>query len=415
MNHTQAPSPEARIREFLKQKNSPVEIQSSVGTRIPGDKVTTSEGLFYSKSKEGLTVPGFSAEYYANPNLVGTPSFTRTDFVINFDWEWSSPDYAFLPDEYFSVRWKSTFIPRSSGLHRLVLAGDDGVRLKIDGQIVVDKWTPLFLAPPFQESSLDLEFVANQTYQIEVEYVERDTLSAVHFDVIEPQDLKLLDQSERIAKESDIVVLFVGTSEKTESEGGDAMASMLFGESEPEGRLPISFPKRIEDSSAYASYPKTIDQDNGRLAYDDGIFVGYRHFDHYQIEPLFPFGFGLSYTKFDSLFGYLKITNDHHQDPQVNGTISSTNIGDRSGSEVLYVFVSKINSNVSRAKKELKFFKKFSLAPKETAQTDFSLKFRDFAYYDENEKAWVVEPGMYQIMLARSANEVLEVKAIELK
>ena len=188
-------------------------------------------------------------------------------------------------------------------------------------------------------------------------------------------------------------------------EGGNALARVLFGDVNPYGKLPATFPKKLSDSPAHAlgNYPGT----NGTVAYAEGLLVGYRWFDVKNIEPLFPFGFGLSYTTFK--YSNLKLVE---ADGGTNGTIVTAqfdleNTGTVAGAEVAQLYVHQDNPAVQRPEKELKGFKKVFLQPGERQTVSIALGRNAFAYYDPDKKGWVAEKGDYEILVGGSSRDIV--------
>ena len=205
-------------------------------------------------------------------------------------------------------------------------------------------------------------------------------------------------------------------------EGGNAMADILCGRVSPSGKLPLTFPKRYKDTSAYLNFPG----DGYRTCYGEGIYVGYRYYDKREVEPLYPFGYGLSYCDFD-------ISNMKCDMP-----VSSVDVVDRKGnisnmklpvftdeirisvdvkncgpadrgtaSEVVQLYISDKNSTIHKPVKELKAFKKVRLEYGETKRVEFGLSLSDFAYFDEDYKSFVSEEGVYTIMIGNSSRNIL--------
>jgi beta-glucosidase len=186
-------------------------------------------------------------------------------------------------------------------------------------------------------------------------------------------------------------------------EGGAAMAQILFGDYSPSGRLPITLERRIEDNAAFNSY---YPNDGAkRVKYNEGVFVGYRHFDHENIKPLFPFGYCLSY----STFGYqnLNVTpTAARSDQPVTVTFDVTNTGSRPAAEVAQVYVGEAHPSVPRPVKELKGFARMELNPGETRHISVPLDQRAFAYYDVTGKGWKVDPGEFAVYVGKSVEDV---------
>jgi beta-glucosidase len=179
------------------------------------------------------------------------------------------------------------------------------------------------------------------------------------------------------------------------SEGGNAMADVIFGDVNPSGKLPITFPNRLEDSPAHA-----IGQYNGQdCEYKEGLLVGYRYFDTKKVEPLFPFGHGLSYTE----FAYSNLTVDP---ATLEVRLEIKNTGKRKGKEVVQLYVHDIKPRLPRPAKELKGFEKVELAPGETKQVTFRLDERALSFYDPQAKRWVAEPGGFEVLVGSSSRDI---------
>jgi beta-glucosidase len=188
-------------------------------------------------------------------------------------------------------------------------------------------------------------------------------------------------------------------------EAGNAIADVLTGAAEPGGRLPQSFPVRWNDNPVHSQDREIYPGLSGKVRYEEGVFVGYRHYDRQGITPMFPFGFGLSYTSFE--LADLAI-DDSKFDPDgaVSVYLTVTNTGMRPGSEVVQLYVGDEASSVPRPVKELKAFAKLHLKPGETRRLKLELKDRDFAFYSVEAKHWLVEPGSFTLMLGTSAADI---------
>ncbi len=189
-------------------------------------------------------------------------------------------------------------------------------------------------------------------------------------------------------------------------ECGRVIADILFGDVNPSGKLPVTFPKRIEDSPAHANVPRTYPGDaSGKVYYDEGIFIGYRHFDTRNIAPLFPFGYGLSYTTFE--FSDLKIDK-----ASITGNESITvsfdvkNTGTILGAEVAQVYVKDDQSSVERPLKELKGFKKVRLDAGKKERISIELGTDSLSFYDETRGSWIVEAGRFTILVGSSSRDI---------
>lgn len=182
-------------------------------------------------------------------------------------------------------------------------------------------------------------------------------------------------------------------------EGGAALADVIFGKVNPSGKLPMTFPKKLEDSPAHAigEYPGK----NGVVRYNEGLLVGYRYFDTKDVEPLFPFGHGLSYTTFEMTnLGVAK------NGESVTLSLEVKNTGQMEGAEVVQVYVRDNESALPRPDKELKAFKKVFLKPGASTNVELTLDKNAFMYYDDTKKQWVLEPGKFTILVGSSSRDI---------
>ena len=297
-----------------------------------------------------------------------------------------------------------------------------------------------------EEVSVPLVLNRGETVELVVEYSSEGSvaLCGVQVGLRPPENEDILERALEVAKEADVVVMVVGTDEEWETEGrdresmdlpgnqaelvrqvsacnpktlvvvnsgspitmdwvdkaaavlvswfggqgmSDALVDVVLGDSEPSGRLPTTFPKRLEDTPAFTSYPG----ENSQVLYAEGVFVGYRWYDTRGIEVAYPFGYGLSYTTFDWSEPDLKKMSSIQEllkGETVELTISVTNTGDRAGTEVVQCYIEHVSPVLARPKKELKAFKKIYLEPGETKEVEFNLGNRAFAYWDPADPGW---------------------------
>ncbi len=198
------------------------------------------------------------------------------------------------------------------------------------------------------------------------------------------------------------------------SEAGNAIASIISGEVNPSGKLPFSFPKKIEDNAAHSfgklSYPGI----EKKQEYLEDILVGYRWFDTKKITPLFPFGYGLSYTSFE----YGKIVTDkkvYEQSDAIKVSFTLKNTGKTDGYEIAQVYASQPKASVIRPIKELKAFKKTFLKAGETQTIELEVNVKDLAFYNDKTQSWVVEPGGFVLCNAASSAEIKSKVSITVK
>lgn len=199
--------------------------------------------------------------------------------------------------------------------------------------------------------------------------------------------------------------------------GAEALGQMIFGDINPSGKLPISIEKKPEDTHYFGNWlpentllPRTFqgwdsEMEDFDIHYREGILTGYRWYDTKKIEPLFPFGFGLSYTTFG--FSALKISTEGLKDDLVAKVdFMLENTGDASGSEVVQLYVRDVESSVIRPMKELKGFERVMLQPGEKKSVTLSLQKKDLSFWDEATKAWKAEPGEFEVLIGSSSRDI---------
>lgn len=400
---------------------------------------------------------GLFGEYFDNVALSGEPAATRVDGKIDF-W-WLRPGEKVSPEQ-FSVRWTGRLTAPDSGRHVLQLISSGVARLYLDGRLLTET-KPISSEWPVDEAEAYVELTAGRQYDLRVEYIKS---AAIDLNLIylrlgyapRPEDDDRMARAVALASQSDVAIVFAGMPTGYESEGrdrpnmdlpgpqtelieavaqanpntivvlnagapvtmpwldrvpavleayypgmegGNAIANILLGTVNPSGKLPVTFPKRYEDNPTYGNYPGTR-----RVYYGEGIFVGYRYYDHKGVEPLFPFGFGLSYTTF--AYSGLRVPKTAAIGKPIKVSVRVKNTGERAGKEVVQVYVSDRASSLPRPPKELKGFAKVALQPGESKVVEFVLDERAFAFYDPYEKQWVVEPGEFEILVGSSSRDI---------
>ena len=183
--------------------------------------------------------------------------------------------------------------------------------------------------------------------------------------------------------------------------GAGGIADVIFGKVNPSGKLAETFPAKLEDTPAFFNFPG----EQGEVLYGEQIFVGYRYYDKKKIEPLFPFGFGLSYTDFEYselVFSGANITDK----TGLEVSVKISNTGDVAGKEIVQLYLSDIQSSLQRPEKELRKFKKIALEPGEEKTVTFQLDGRDFSYYDAIRKMWIAESGEFVVSAASSSRDI---------
>ena len=406
--------------------------------------------------------PGLKGEYFNNPDFQGEP-VTQVDAHINFNWDkpgqWPAGD-----SHDTSARWTGTFTPTQSGPYRLAaqVYGLDEYRLTFDGKLVMDRKGK---AQPVGLKEVNLK--AGKAYAVKLEYVHRDHHSWLSLGAC-PESGFLDPEAKKTAASADAVVLCVGFDPSNEGEGSDrtfnlpvgqdeliqeilkanrktvvvvtsggavdmtkwvdktpalvedwypgqeggtALAEILLGDINPSGKLPASFERRWEDNAVYKSYYP--DADN-HIKYSEGVFLGYRHFDRIKVKPLFPFGFGLSYAKFQYKNLALSSASTDGTQP-VTVSFDLTNTGDREGKETAELYVGDIHSNVPRPAKELKGFAKVDLQPDETKRVEIPLDLGSLSYFDEKTGQWKADPGDFYILVGSSSRDIALTGKLTLK
>ena len=404
---------------------------------------------FEHQDGSGRPVEGLRAEYFSNLTFSGAAIIDRVDQRINFDW--LTPDFAHrgLPSE-FTVRWTGMIRSDSSSLHVFRARADSGIRVYLDEQLIIDDWADHAARPDVTTRFLD----AGRTYRLRVEYKNSGGGGAIaQFgwaslnvpDVIREYDAAIVcvgfddgsegEGSDRtfelpdgqddlvngVAEKNPKTIVVINSGGNVDmhrwlekvpvllhawypgQEGGNALAKILFGDVNPSAKLPVTFEANLNDNPAFDSYPS--DDGGESVHYDEGVFVGYRGYDHLRIDPLFPFGFGLSYTQFE--YSNLRIEQGDRTDPcNVKVSFEIRNRGDRVGAEVAQLYVGAAQPTVERPVRELKGFAKVFLLPGESKQTTLSLDRRSFAYFDSRTGQWRTDPGKYEISVGASSRDL---------
>jgi beta-glucosidase len=199
-----------------------------------------------------------------------------------------------------------------------------------------------------------------------------------------------------IKKVSAIIQLWFNGQEQ-----GNALADILFGDENPSGKLPTTFPVRLQDNPAYINYPG----ENGKVRYGEGIFVGYRYYDKKEVAPLFPFGHGLSYTTFK--YSKLRVSKKSiTPDQSLTVKVDVTNTGARSGKEIVQLYVRDVQSTFARPEKELKAFEKVEIKSGQTKTVTFTLNREAFWYFNPIKNAWATEAGEFELLVGASSRDI---------
>ena len=392
---------------------------------------------------------GLRADYYDKPGFEGEPVLSQVDRVVDFVWKDTTPLTGQWGDS-FAVRWTGYLVPPVSGTYGLGVNGFSEYRLYLDGKLIVEYKGVHH--PILDRKKVELE--AGRLYNLRLDYVSRGLDPQVQLLWALPK-VDYEAQALEVARKAEVVIAVMGISPALEGEempvrvkgfaggdrtdirlpapqerllrqihalgkpvvlvllngsalavnwaaehipaiieawypgqaGGEAIADVLFGDYNPAGRLPVTFYKSVEDLPPFEDYRM-----EGRT---------YRYF---QGEPLFPFGYGLSYTTFE--FDHLCIAPSEVQaGDQFAVSVEVTNTGDRAGDEVVQLYIRQRATPVPRPIKELKGFQRISLHPGERKRVTFVLHTSQLGYYDE-EMRFVVQPGTVEIMVGYSSQHL---------
>jgi beta-glucosidase len=413
------------------------------GATLTGEAVISVPSAFLTVGGKG-TAAGFKGEYFNNQALQGEPADVRTDAQINFDWGRYKPA-PHVGENNFSVRWTGKLTPAESGVYHLGATADDGVRLYLDGQLLIDAWK----SNPTKTVTKEVTLEAGRAYDVRMEYFQFNREAIAKFVWSYPHFAeRQIDEAVIAARQADVAVLVLGLSAALEGEemtvstegfrggdrtdialpkgqeallkavtatgkpvvlvllngsalavnwandnvpaivdawypgeeGGTALADVLFGDYNPGGRLPVTFYKSVDQLPPFTDYSM-----QGRT---------YRYF---KGEPLYPFGFGLSYTRFryDNLkFSAAKI----NAGADVTVTAEVQNTGIKAGDEVAQLYVTDVAASVPVPIRSLAGVKRVFLKPGETQKVSFVLNREQMSIIDDNGKR-VIEPGEFLISI----------------
>ena len=408
---------------------------------------------------------GVKVEMFSSHDFTGTPESGAGDEIAN--WR----QVQFQPEgSPRSIRYTANFKAGEAGNYQLVAAaaGRDTFKVMADGKQVLERGNAEGQVP----QSTTLELSAGQTVQIVADYVPYAAGNRFGLGMAYAPDLVSAD-AKKFASIADAVVVCVGFDAITEGEGhdrtfklpwgqdaliesmaaanphtivtltggggmetapwldkvpvilhtwypgqegGTAVAEVLFGKHDPEGRLPVTFDRTWPDSASYDWYypkgpnttlhttspdGKPIDYTVAHIQYGDKLMVGYRYWTTMHKQPLFPFGFGLSYTTFR--FSNLHAPSSATRDGEVTVGFDVTNTGKSEGAEVAQLYVSDPSAKVERPERELKGFEKVHLAPGETKHVTLTLDARSFSYWDDSAHQWNIDPGKFMIRVGDSS------------
>lgn len=423
-------------------------------TYVPGlpSLSEMADSTAFTSDSAGLK-PGLRYDRYLTDDLSGQPAETGSDLHLNFGFEW--PSFYSIPSRFRSVRWTGYYQARTTGSYEVFAQGpgeDGAYRLFVDDKLVLDNWTRATALA--NHAKLDL---STGPHKIRIELRRLFGDPNLRVGIVNEATIVNANVA-RLAAQAHAVVVAVGFDPSSESEGSDrtfhlppgqdaliraafeanqntvvvitsggavdmsawidrvpailqswyagqeggtALAHLLFGEVSPSGKLPITLDRSWDDNVAFQNYYPDPPESK-KVRYAEGVFVGYRHYDHEHTKPAFPFGFGLSYTTFE--YGNLSVTpSSGKSGATVSVAFDVTNRGVRQGAEVAEVYVGEAHSNVPRPVKELKAFSKVSLKPGETRRVNLVLDQRAFSYYDVGTKKWIAQPDQFSILVGGSS------------
>jgi beta-glucosidase len=419
----------------------------------------------YLRPAAGATEQGLKGEYFNNRELMGEPAMTRVDARIAFRWDRGSPtDTAVAqgtirPDraldvDNFSIRWTGQLVPPVSGTYEMTVGANDGFRLFIDGKVLMNGWE---LNPRLVSKSATIDLQGGKAYDVRLEYFEETRDAEVRLAWRLPGAKPPLEEALDAARASDVVVYVGGLTGDVEGEemrvnypgfaggdrtdlrlpasqqrlveslhatgkpvvlvlttgsalavdwaqqnlpailvawypgqrGGTAVADALFGATNPGGRLPVTFYKADETLPPFDDYSM-----KGRT---------YRYFEG---QPLYPFGHGLSYTRFE--YSNLKVDSSSVKaDGTIRASVTVKNAGKRAGDEVVQIYLHPLDPKRPRALKDLRGIERITLKPGESRTVSFALvPSRDLTIYDEAKKAYAVDPGRFELQIGASSADI---------
>ncbi|MFW5789003.1 MAG: beta-glucosidase H [Spirochaetota bacterium] len=407
---------------------------------------------FTADGREGIT-----AEYFNDKQFRGEPVVTKIEPNLNLIWMRDPPAEGVSKDS-FAARWTGVIRPEKDGEHVFTIWGGDGeFRVRVGDEDVFNTWGKGHSGA--LQRSLALE--GGREYEIVAEYRPTWRYNWIrfgweHVENMWPDHDRALD----LAREADAVVFCAGHSRWTESEnfdrtfemppvarrlldevldasdrvavvltgsgnvemaswidrsravlhawypgqeGGTAIGEILLGKVSPSGKLPVTFEARLEDRSSHGSY-HDVDGDK-RVFYNDGVFSGYRYTDAYGPEPLFPFGFGLSYSSFE--YADLELSETRiAAGGRLTASFTIRNTGSMRAAESAQLYLVDVEASVPRPPKELKGYAKVDLDPGEERRLTIEVPERALMFFDSVTDRWLAEPGRFEVLVGASSRDI---------
>ncbi len=409
-------------------------------------------------------------EYFPNPDFTGAPVAQEMRTSSEIFWFGALPAGV---EPGFAARVTVPFQATTAGKHQFGLTSAGWARMQMDGQTVLNNWEEFepgntYFGMGSVEKIHTVHLEAGQQRELVLEFgaIPGRPFSAVRLGAVLPLADDAIARAAHAAHKAQAALVFVGLNADWESEGhdrqhmdlpgrqnelvsavaarnphtivivnagapvtmpwindvaavlqvwypgqeyGHAVSDLLFGAESPAGRLPITFPKRLEDTPAFTHYPGQ----GGQVWYGEGLFVGYRYYDFKDVEPLFPFGHGLSYTS----FAYSNLQIGPAEQGGGEGfrlTADIRNTGTRPGDEVVQLYVGPQSPSGIRPWRELKGFRRVRLDPGSVAPVEFRLSPRDFAFFDVRARSWKAMAGTYQVHLGASSRDMRLTQTVQL-
>jgi beta-glucosidase len=451
--------PVSLLTAFKQFADKNIQVQYARGlydeTDLPSDYFTKQSFYTYT---DGKKTDGITTEIFDNITANGEPLSKKiTDKIaVNF----KNNSLEGLPKNNFCIRFTYYIKTTEKAMYKFAVAGDDSYRFMVNGKLLINKWENL----PNTIRTISMPLQENSENKIVLEYFQKEKGNPMQSSYNNKADqlqqmLQVSNEAKELAAKSDVVIIAAGFDNETEGEGLDrsfempggqdkmiediasvnkncivvmnaggnvqmnwldkvagllyawypgqegntAVAEIVFGNINPSGKLPVSFEKKWEDNPVHNSY---YDDDNDlHVKFTEGIFIGYRHYDTAAVKPLFPFGFGLSYTNFN--FSNFKISKTNIKKSEgVEVTFTITNTGKYDGAEIAQVYVSQDVSALPRPVKELKGFSKTFIKKGTSAVVKIKLDKNAFSYFNPAKHSWVTEPGKFKILIGSSSAKI---------
>jgi beta-glucosidase len=446
------------VRDLLGETCEVVHADGGDNEPVPPQARTVSFSADPARGQAGLL-----CEYFVDRHFEGAPYRSQAERGIGKLVSTGSMEIA--GGGFGALRWRGWLWAERDGRHELSLRAPGQVRLEFAGAVLIDDDTPGEtdsldiggVAAKRRVASVDL--AAGEAYQVIIEYIRPPEPRAIGWEQVMiglRQPRGSIAEAAALAAESDAAIVVIGAASTSEAEGydrdsldlpgdqnalveavlaanprtvivvvggapyampwidhapavvlpwlggeegPDALARILFGQAEPSGRLPVTFPRQLEHTPAHAWYPGGAD-----AIYGEGLSIGYRHFDEAAEAPMFPFGHGLTYTRFR--YGDLQAPEEVRAGDPVQVGFTIRNIGERPGKETAQLYVRPRGPSVHRPVKEIKGFAKVSLPPGQHTRVTLTLDARAFSFWDPGQRAWVAEPGAYDLLIGGSAADI---------